>query len=168
MISASPSPLICKARQFVFAMGAIENVRHLLILNQQNSDRSLDIGRNLGRFYMQHLHQELGQFVILKDAAPAFAKSVRSTFIAATEKYLRHRGHGAFRLYSTRLTDCCRSHRQISQRSDRGVVPRRSLGWNGFHHLRAGSECREPSPVERQRRRIRAAAHQVGLAHLRR
>ena len=102
----SSSPLICKARQFVFAMGAIENVRYLLILNQQNSDRFLDVGGNLGRYYMQHLHQELGQFVILRDAAPAFAKSVRSTFIAATEKYLRHRGHGAFRLYSTRLTDC--------------------------------------------------------------
>jgi choline dehydrogenase-like flavoprotein len=102
----SRSPLICKARQFVFAMGAIENVRHLLILNQRNSTRVLDIGKNLGRYYMQHLHQELGQFVILRDAAPAFAKSVRSTFIAATEKYLRHRGHGAFRLYSTRLTDC--------------------------------------------------------------
>ena len=67
---------------------------------------ALSMLADLGRFYMQHLHQELGQFVIRRDAAPAFAKSVRSTFIAATEKYLRHRGHGAFRLYSTRLTDC--------------------------------------------------------------
>ena len=44
----------------------------------------------------------------------------------------------------------------------------RSLGWNGFYHLRAGSACREPSAIERQRRRTRAAAHQVGLVHLRR
>ena len=103
----SPSPLICKARLFVFAMGAVENVRHLLILNRKNGDRFAEISGNLGRYYMQHLHQELGQFVILKqDATPEFAKGVRAAFMAATEKYLRSNGCGAFRLYTTRLTNC--------------------------------------------------------------
>ena len=106
MISAL-LPLICRARQFVFAMGAIENVRHLLILNQKNSNRFGNIGGDLGRYYMQHLHQELGQFVILKEgAAPAFAERIRAAIMASTEKYLRHNGRGAFRLYSTRLTNC--------------------------------------------------------------
>ena len=51
-----------------------------------------------------------------------------------------------------------RSHRQISQRGDRRFVPRRSLGWNCFHHLRAGSECREPNLIQRRSRRDRATA----------
>ena len=101
----SATPLICVARQFVFAMGAVENVRNLLILDRKNSDRFSAVRGTLGRYYMQHLHQQLGQFVILKeDAAPAFAK--RLAFIASTEKYLRSKGRGAFRLYSTNLTGC--------------------------------------------------------------
>ncbi len=105
----SPTPLICGARQFVFAMGAVENVRNLLILNQRNSNRFGNTEGDLGRYYMQHLHQELGQFVILNEgAAPAFAegKGIQAAFMASTEKYLRYNGRGAFRLYSTRLTSC--------------------------------------------------------------
>ena len=103
----SSASLICKARQFVFAMGAVENVRHLLILNRQYSNGFRGSGEVIGRYYMQHLHQDLGQFVILNEnvAAP-FAEHVRAVFMASTEKYLRSRGRGAFRLYSTRLTDC--------------------------------------------------------------
>lgn len=102
----SADPLICTARQFVFSMGAVENVRHLLILNRKSGNRFSDIGRNLGRYYMQHLHQELGQFVILKEGAtPVFAKGAR-LFIASTEEYLHSNGRGAFRLYWTRLTHC--------------------------------------------------------------
>jgi choline dehydrogenase-like flavoprotein len=102
----SATPLVCRARQFVFAMGAIENVRNLLILSRKNSNRLNGITATLGRYYMQHLHQELGQFVILKeDAAPVFAKGIRA-IMASTEKYLRDKGRGAFRLYSTSLTNC--------------------------------------------------------------
>lgn len=102
----SATPIVCRARQFVFAMGAVENVRHLLILDRKNSNRLSNIRWNLGRYYMQHLHQELGQFVVLKeDAAPAFAKGPR-VFMASTEKYLRSNRHGAFRLYWTSLTRC--------------------------------------------------------------
>lgn len=102
----SANPLICTARQFVFSMGAVENVRHLLILNRKSGSRFSDIARNLGRYYMQHLHQELGQFVILKEGVTAvFAKGAR-LFMASTEEYLRSNGRGAFRLYWTRLTHC--------------------------------------------------------------
>ena len=99
----SADPLICTARQFVFSMGAVENVRHMLILNRDN--RFGDIARNLGCYYMQHLHQELGQFVILKESVPVFAKGTRQ-FMASTEEYLRSKGRGAFRLYWTKLTHC--------------------------------------------------------------
>ena len=82
-------------------------MRHLLILNRQYSNGFRGSGEVIGRYYMQHLHQDLGQFVILNEnvAAP-FAEHVRAVFMASTEKYLRTRGRGAFRLYSTRLTDC--------------------------------------------------------------
>jgi choline dehydrogenase-like flavoprotein len=96
-------PLICRARQFVFAMGAVENVRHLLILNRRNGNRIGNADGVLGRYYFQHLHQELGQFVILEGRdAPATAARILA-FMAATEKYLRKNGRGAFRLYSTSL-----------------------------------------------------------------
>lgn len=102
----SADPLICTARQFVFSMGAVENVRHLLILNRKSGNRFGDIGRNLGRYYMQHLHQELGQFVIFKEGAtPVFPKGAR-LFMASTEEYLHSNGRGAFRLYWTKLTHC--------------------------------------------------------------
>ena len=131
----SPSPLICRARHFVFAMGTIENVRHLLILNRKNPNRFSNIGGDLGRYYMQHLHQELGQFVILKEgAAPAFAQRNRA-FMASTEKYLRYNGRGAFRLYSTRLTSCSelidRFRNVVTGASCHGAA----LGRNGLYHM---------------------------------
>ena len=120
----SADPLICAARQFVFSMGAVENVRHLLILNRKSGDRFSDMGRTLGRYYMQHLHQELGQFVIFKEGAtPVFAKGAR-LFMASTEQYLRANGRGAFRLYWTRLTHCS------------GLVDR-------FRNLVTGASCQD-------------------------
>ena len=102
----SATPLVCRARQFVFAMGAVENVRNLLILSRKNSNRFSNGSKSLGHYYMQHLHQELGQFVILNGgAAPVFAEGTR-VFMTSTEKYLRYNGRGAFRLYSTSLTNC--------------------------------------------------------------
>jgi choline dehydrogenase-like flavoprotein len=97
----------CRAHQFVFAMGTIENVRHLLILKRNSGDRFRNIWSDLGRYYMQHLHQELGYFVLRGDAKPAFASGVHERiFMASTEKYLRHTGRGAFRIYSTNLSNC--------------------------------------------------------------
>ena len=102
----SADPQICAARQFVFAMGAVENVRHLFILKRNTGKRFGEMGRTLGRNYMQHLHQALGQFVILNDGVtPVFSRRVR-LFMASTEKYLRSNGRGAFRLYWTSLTHC--------------------------------------------------------------
>ena len=124
--SQSSDPLICKARLFVFAMGTIENVRQLHILNRKNPDRLGTIGRTLGRYYMQHLHQELGQFVILKEAGEvAFAEHILA-FMASTAKYLRVDGRGAFRLYSTSLSSCS------------GLIDR-------FRNVVTGASCRGPA-----------------------
>lgn len=115
-------PLTCRARQFVLAMGTVENVRHLLILNRNSGDRISKAGGALGRYYMQHLHQELGQFVILEGEAAATAANPIFAFMASTEKYLRDSGYGAFRLYSTSLA-CS------------GLVDR-------FRNVIAGASCR--------------------------
>jgi hypothetical protein len=104
-------------------MGAVENVRHLLVLSRKYGDRLGSIQRDLGRYYMQHLHQNLGQFVILnEDAAPAFAAD-RQVYMASTEKYLRRKGRGAFRLYPTSFTDC------------EGLI-------DSFRHHATGAACR--------------------------
>ena len=99
----SPTPLLCRARAFVFAMGAVENVRHLLIHNRTGRGIG-NAGGALGRYYMQHMHQELGQFVLFEGrSAPLAAADSALAFMASTEKFLRARGGGAFRIYSTTL-----------------------------------------------------------------
>jgi len=98
----SPTPLLCRARVFVFAMGAVENVRHLLIHNRTGRGIG-DAGGALGRFYMQHMHQELGQFVLFEGRGAPTAADGALAFMASTEKFLRTRGGGAFRIYSTTL-----------------------------------------------------------------
>jgi choline dehydrogenase-like flavoprotein len=97
------APVICRAHHYVMAMGTIENVRQLLILNRQNGDRIGNTSGLLGRYYLQHLHQELGQFVILEGGPPARSGEPIFAFMASTEQYLRKNGRGAFRLYSTSL-----------------------------------------------------------------
>lgn len=89
-----------QARMFVFAMGAIENVRHLLTLKRKYG-RLGAVGDALGRYYFQHLHQKLGDFVILENkSAPSTGPDILA-YLASTEKYLQRKGRGAFRLYST-------------------------------------------------------------------
>ena len=156
----SPTPLICGARQFVFAMGALENVRHLLILNRKNGNRFGDIG---------------GQSRPLLYATPSSGYGT----IRGPERgrYTRVRGTYPSRLYGVDgeisavqrarcipplfdpLDQLFGAHRSLSQRGDWGVVPRRGLGRNCFHHLRAGPERRQPNLTDQHRRRTGAAAH---------
>jgi choline dehydrogenase-like flavoprotein len=96
----------CRARFFVLALGAVENSRMLLLWNRDHGDRIANAAM-LGRFYMQHLHQELGQFVRLDGPASAGAAPAgepENVFLASTESLLRRSpGLGAFRLYSTAI-----------------------------------------------------------------
>lgn len=93
----------CRARYFVLALGTVENTRMLLLWNRDNGDRVAN-PQHLGRRYMQHLHQEIGQFVLFDDAALAPAASAdEQAFMASTETYLKQAGVGAFRLYSTEM-----------------------------------------------------------------
>ncbi len=96
----------CHAEFFVLALGTVENVRMLQLWNRDNADKFANPAM-LGRFYMQHLHQELGQFVEFQSAGQAEAPpedSLPETFLASTESFLRERGVGAFRLYSTTMS----------------------------------------------------------------
>jgi choline dehydrogenase-like flavoprotein len=96
----------CHARFFVLALGTVENIRMLLLWNRTNGDKFANPAM-LGRFYMQHLHQELGQFIVLDDAAPPEAPpegNPPETFLSSTETFLRQSGVGAFRLYSTAMS----------------------------------------------------------------
>jgi choline dehydrogenase-like flavoprotein len=96
-----------RARLFVLAMGAIENVRTLLIWNGAYGDRIGNQGGMLGRYYMQHLHQVLGQFVLLDDALPgALGPSAAApVFFASTQQFLENAKSGAIRLYTSQI-DC--------------------------------------------------------------
>lgn len=101
LVTGSEVALECYAREFILAMGAVENVRQLLVLRQRNAARLANMSDSLGRFYMQHMHQVLGQFVLFDANAPALGGQSPVAFLATTEAYLRARGRGAFRLYST-------------------------------------------------------------------
>jgi choline dehydrogenase-like flavoprotein len=95
----------CHAALFVLALGTVENVRLLHIWNRHGDGKFANPAM-LGRFYMQHLHQELGQFVVM-DGGNALAApdgDLPETFVASTEAFLRQSGAGAFRLYSTMMS----------------------------------------------------------------
>lgn len=73
---ASGRILTATARDYVIAMGAIENARALL---NANSDRPAGLGNDndlVGRYFMEHPHVELGYYVATADArlgdAPRF------------------------------------------------------------------------------------------------
>lgn len=96
----------CRGRLFVLALGTVENNRMLLLWNRDYGNR-LANPLILGRYYMQHLHQDLGQFVLLDNAArPGTAAGMdeQNVFLSSTEAFLRATGVGAFRLYSTALS----------------------------------------------------------------
>jgi choline dehydrogenase-like flavoprotein len=93
------------AHLFVLAMGGVENARHLLIWNRFLGDRLGNRSKAIGRFYMQHLHQEVGQFVLLDggDPVPPDSGSAQLIFLSSTEKLISNSGLGAFRLYTAAL-----------------------------------------------------------------
>jgi hypothetical protein len=94
----------CRARFFVLALGTVENTRMLQLWNRDNGDR-LANPRFLGRYYMQHLHQQIGQFVLFEDVAPAAGSAAdEQVFMASTAIFLQKSGIGAFRLYSTEMS----------------------------------------------------------------
>ena len=105
--AASQTGFECRARAFVLAMGTAENNRMLLNWNERHDNRVANPDL-LGRYYMQHLHQVLGEFVTIDNAAPlppmAAGERPRA-FFASTEKFLRETGLGAFRLNSAAM-DC--------------------------------------------------------------
>jgi hypothetical protein len=98
--------LQCNARFFVLALGTVENTRMLLLWNRDNGERVAN-PQWLGRGYMQHLHQEIGQFVLFDGATPSAAPpptADQQAFMASTESFLASKGVGAFRLYSTAMS----------------------------------------------------------------
>lgn len=61
----------------------------------------------MGRYYLQHLHQKLGQFVLLETGTQTLAADSRldRAFFLSTEKALGRTRIGAYRLYSSEI-DC--------------------------------------------------------------
>lgn len=96
----------CRAKHYVLALGTIENVRMLLIANARYANRVGNTSSSLGRYYMQHLHQALGQFVLLGGSWPAsMGNREQQVFFSATRAFLEKNRTGAFRLYSQGI-DC--------------------------------------------------------------
>ena len=92
--------LRCTAKQYVLALGTIENVRLLLIANARYGNRVGNAGGALGRYYLQHLHQIIGEFVLLADSGQSATFQQTPAFFAATRPLLERSRTGNFRLYS--------------------------------------------------------------------
>ncbi len=120
---------VCQARLFVLALGAVETARMLLLWNRDHGER-LANPRMLGRYYMQHLHQELGQFVLIDNVAgqtgPVSGDQPES-FLSSTEALLTDTGIGAFRLYSTAIA-CEALADQLSQAATASCLSVRAGG----------------------------------------
>ena len=99
---AAGGGFVARGTQYVLALGSVETARMLLLWNRTYGDRIAN-PKLIGRYYLQHLHQSLGQFVVLDGggAPSAAAPNADNVFLASTEAYLRTSGSGAFRLYST-------------------------------------------------------------------
>jgi choline dehydrogenase-like flavoprotein len=103
--SLAGGSLTCRARFFVLAFGTVENIRTLLLWNRLNGGL-ISPSDDLGRYYMQHLHQALGEFATIDGATPlppSNSPGNPTVFLASTEKVLREKGLGAFRLYSAEI-----------------------------------------------------------------
>lgn len=104
----SNTQLVLRAKAFVLALGTVENVRALLMLNRAYNNKLGNQNQLVGKYYLQHLHQNLGQFLLLNEGPeirpPADGENVRAFFLS-TRDLLRKSGTGAFRLYSTAI-DC--------------------------------------------------------------
>lgn len=100
-----PGAIGIGSRLFVTAMGGVENARHLLIWNRRLGDKLGNRGQAVGRHYMQHLHQQVGEFVTLEGGTGVPQGSVGADliFLSSTGRRIRHSGLGAFRLYTTTL-----------------------------------------------------------------
>lgn len=59
-----------EAECFLLCAGAIENSRLLLWINQRNGGRLVQDSRTLGRYWMEHPHANVGEFLI--EAGPEF------------------------------------------------------------------------------------------------
>src|SRR5262249_24776518 len=97
----------CRAKNYYLAQGTVENVRTLLILGRKYANWLTNSSSLVGRYYLQHLHQKLGQFVLFDSASgPGItAPSTDRAFFLATKDTVRGTRTGAFRLYSSDI-DC--------------------------------------------------------------
>ncbi len=62
-----------KAECFVLCAGAIENSRLLLWMNQQSEGRLIPNSRTLGRYWMEHPHANVGDFLL--EAGPEYFRT---------------------------------------------------------------------------------------------
>ena len=72
LISYTFKNLNVKAKNFVFAMGGIENSRYLLWLQQVYKDKLFSISPSLGKYWMEHPPYKLGQALIDKSKVSGY------------------------------------------------------------------------------------------------
>lgn len=107
-IRAPGGPVAISAKHFVLALGTVENVRALLMMNRLYGDNIGNRSKMVGRYYMQHLHQMLGQVALYDDvSAQSELPNVTSSqsFLLSSTELLAQSALGAFRLY-TNAIDC--------------------------------------------------------------
>jgi choline dehydrogenase-like flavoprotein len=127
--SGTDQTISCKARHFILAQGTVENVRTLLILNHKYANKLGNSNGLVGRYYLQHLHQKLGQFVELdgEKVVPAVGPPMDRVFFLSTKDTLNGTRNGAFRLYSTDI-DCSELTEDLRRNATAVVCSRARFG----------------------------------------
>lgn len=146
------------ARHFVLACGGIENSRLLLYWNSQYNNRLGNQGGNVGRYWMEHLTQTIGEFMILgnnelpgDDAYPPLSK--QRLYLAPTAKFIEEEHVLNCRIRLDRVPPGALEGMLewgardgpafLSETFEKALSDQRSLGW-----VRSSSE-QAPDPANR-------------------
>lgn len=146
------------ARHFVLACGGIENARLLLHWNVQYNDRLGNQGGNVGRYWMEHLTQTIGEFLVTgNNELPGDGDSrllpKEPLYLAPTARFLDDERVLNCRMRVDRIPPGAiegmlewgadNGPAFLAERFEKALADRRSLGW-----VRSSSE-QAPDPANR-------------------
>jgi len=92
-----------KARNVVLACGGIENSRLLLHFNRRTGNRLGNEGDTVGRYWMEHPHLSIGEFVVLDERFVAFVETTERAEVGPSAAFMDREGtlNAQIKLYSS-------------------------------------------------------------------